>query len=107
MPLCLIHLLFFQVLICLDLNQTRDFGDSTIYGDKWSNASSTLRLRRSRLLPNHCAQSNVDSRFVSDLIWELNRERRRNGVQSLKAGERLMLEAQRQAERMAKERRIR
>ncbi|KAI6175315.1 hypothetical protein M3Y97_00675600 [Aphelenchoides bicaudatus] len=87
----------------------RECGDSTIYGDKWSNASGTLQLRRSRLLPNHCQHqfNQHENKLIEDLIWELNGQRRRNDVPLLKTRDSLMLEAQRQADRMTNERKIR
>lgn len=45
--------------------------------------------------------------MIADLLFELNVKRKKEGVSCLRSTDRLMLEAQRNAERMARERRVR
>jgi hypothetical protein len=91
----------------LDLNLSCDLGDSTIYGDRWSNASGTLQLRRSRLLPNNiCCLTHTNDTFISDLLWEINKERKARKASLLRTTDQLMMKAQRHANKMAAERKI-
>ncbi|KAI6187259.1 Amino acid transporter [Aphelenchoides besseyi] len=93
--------------IVTDVLQNLGCGDSTIYGDKWSQFDQNTLVRRARVVEPQIqfAVPAVDS--LSAFVYEINAQRRSHGVQELQIEDRLMHMAKREATQMSLDKQIR